>query len=171
MIGSRTRSRQLALQALYSYDQDPERRRTTMASTLKDAEASTEVRAFATELAEGVLHRLGEIDKLIAEAAFNWDMKRLASIDRNVLRLAIHELLDRDDIPAAVTIDEAIELSKRFSTAQSGAFVNGILDRIRRDMGLISAGDDTPPVELAPPPTPTDSDDLGTISFSPSEPD
>jgi N utilization substance protein B len=168
VIGSRSRSRQLALQALYSYDQDPERRRSTMAGTLKDAEASSEVRAFAAELADGVLERMGEIDALIAKTADNWDMKRLASIDRNVLRLAIHEMLDRDDIPTAVTIDEAIELSKRFSTAQSGAFVNGILDRIRRDLGLVTSDDDTPPVAFTPPPTA--SGDQGAITFNPAEP-
>jgi N utilization substance protein B len=155
VIGSRTRSRELALQALYSYDLDPERRRSTLGDTLENAEVSTEVRSFAAELADGVLLKLGEIDKLISEAAHNWDMKRLARVDRNVLRLAIHELLDRDDIPPAVTIDEAIELGKRYSTAQSGAFVNGILDRIRRDLGLCTDDDRSavpePPVSDQPP--------------------
>lgn len=171
MIGSRRRSRELALQALYSYDLDPERRRTTLDATLKDAEVSDEVRSFAGELADGVLQRLGDIDKLIADAAHNWDMQRLARIDRNVLRLAIHELLDRDDIPAAVTIDEAIELGKRFSTAQSGAFVNGILDRIRRDLGLVTDDEVTPPVELPPPPSPADPGEPGALTLNPAEPD
>jgi len=162
VIGSRTRSRELALQALYSYDLDPELRHSTLSETLENAEASPEVLNFARELVDGVLLKLGDIDKLIAGAAHNWDMQRLARIDRNILRLAIHELLDRDDIPAAVTIDEAIELGKRYSTAHSGAFVNGILDRIRRDLDLSSDEDRKP----GPDPQP---DDQLPTSLNPAE--
>ena len=136
MIGSRTRSRELALQALYSYDVDPDRDRRVITETLRDAEVNDEVRRHAESLVLGTLDRLGEIDKLITGAAENWDLGRLAVVDRNVLRLALHELLDRDDVPPAVVLDEAIELGKRFSTKQSGAFINGLLDRLRKDLGL-----------------------------------
>jgi len=105
------------------------------ASTLDDAEGSPEVKAFARELVAGTLGQRGEIDALIATAAENWELSRLAAVDRNILRLAVHELASRPDIPAKVSINEAIELGKRFSTAQSGGFINGILDRVRRDLG------------------------------------
>ena len=135
MIGSRSRSREIALQILYSCDAVAAPLPDHWLDTLQDSEASAEVRTFARELVEGVLADRGRIDALIATAADNWDISRLAVVDRNVLRLAVHELMARSDIPAKVSINEAIELGKRFSTAQSGAFVNGILDRIRRDLG------------------------------------
>ncbi len=133
MIGSRTRSREIALQVLYSCDAETAPQPELWEQTLADAECSTEVRAFARELIEGVLADRARLDALIAGAADNWELSRLATVDRNILRLAVHELLSRPDIPAKVSINEAIELGKRFSTAQSGAFINGILDRIRRD--------------------------------------
>ena len=135
MIGSRTRSREIALQVLYSCDREVVAERSRWEPTLADAECSAEVRAFARELIEGVLAERARIDELIAGAADNWELSRLATVDRNILRIAVHELLARPDIPAKVSINEAIELGKRYSTAQSGAFINGILDRIRRDLG------------------------------------
>jgi N utilization substance protein B len=135
VIGSRTRSREIALQVLYSCDREAVTDRKQWEPTLADAECSPEVRAFALELVEGVLGDRVHIDALIAGAADNWELSRLATVDRNILRVAVHELTARPDIPAKVSINEAIELGKRFSTAQSGAFINGILDRIRRDLG------------------------------------
>ena len=135
MIGSRTRSREIALQVLYSCDDDVAPEPDRWEETLADAECSPEVRAFALELVEGVLGDRVRIDALIAGAADNWELSRLATVDRNILRVAVHELTARPDIPAKVSINEAIELGKRYSTAQSGAFINGILDRIRRDLG------------------------------------
>jgi N utilization substance protein B len=136
MIGGRTRSREIALQILYSVDKIVAPGPEHWEQTLEDTEASEEVMAFAQALAAGVLAERGEIDELISRAADNWDLRRLASVDRNVLRLAVHELISCDDIPAKVSINEAIELGKRFSTRQSGSFINGILDRIRRDLNL-----------------------------------
>jgi N utilization substance protein B len=143
MIGSRSRSREIALQVLYSCDSIRAPSPELWGSTLDDAESSPEVKAFAQELVAGTLAQRGEIDALIATAAENWELSRLAAVDRNILRLAVHELASRPDIPAKVSINEAIELGKRFSTAQSGAFINGILDRVRRDLGR--GVDDTPP--------------------------
>ncbi|MGQ0554225.1 MAG: transcription antitermination factor NusB [Planctomycetota bacterium] len=134
-MGSRTRSREIALQVLYSCDHVTAPSAALWEATLGETEVSPEVRAFAHELVGGVLAQRGEIDRLITAAAENWDLARLAAVDRNVLRLGVHELLSRPDIPAKVSIDEAIELGKRYSTAQSGAFINGILDRVRRDLG------------------------------------
>ena len=86
---------------------------------------------------------LYSIDQLLQQVARNWDLKRMAAIDRNVLRMAVFELLHCPDIPPKVTINEAIELGKKFSTANSGGFINGILDRIRIDHGpgLVDAGE------------------------------
>jgi transcription antitermination factor NusB len=78
------------------------------------------------------------LDALLGEAARNWDLSRMAVVDRNVLRLGCYEMLHEPDVPTKVAINEAIELGKRFSTEQSGAFVNGILDRIRKDRGLVA---------------------------------
>lgn len=143
MIGSRSRSREIALQTLFSWDVGPADGPDSIDQTLEHAEASEDVRDYARLLVEGVLSGLPRIDNAIAAAADNWTVARLAVVDRNILRLAVHEMTaDDDEVPAAVAIDEAIELGKRYSTALSGAFINGVLDRIRRDLGL-PAGPDT----------------------------
>jgi len=137
MIGQRTRAREIALQALFCGDVlSPATAAEAVATVLEHAEAASDVKSFARQLVEGVRGRRAELDRLIAGALQNWDVDRLAAIDRNVLRLAVYEFVAEPGIPALVTINEAIELGKRFSTAQSGAFVNGILDRIRKDLGL-----------------------------------
>lgn len=92
------------------------------------------VRKFADPLITGVIEHLENIDGVIKKNARNWDINRMAVVDRNVLRLAIYEMLYRDDIPPVVSINEAVDISKRFSTEDSGRFVNGILDRIKQDL-------------------------------------
>ena len=99
-------------------------------------EPDREAREFAARLIEGLHGHRAEIDGVIGEVAENWNIERMAAIDRNVLRIACYELLLCKDIPPKVAINEAIELGKRFSTQQSGAFINGILDRIRRERKL-----------------------------------
>ena len=103
-----------------------------VATVLAHAEASSETRAFAQRLIGGVHERWDELDGVIRRVAQNWDIGRMAVIDRNVLRLATFELLYCKDIPPKVTLNEAIELGKRFSTANSGGFINGILDKIKQ---------------------------------------
>jgi N utilization substance protein B len=92
------------------------------------------IQSFAEPLIRGALGHLSEIDELIKKHAKNWDLHRMAVVDRNVLRLAIHEMLHRDDIPPVVSINEAVDIAKRFSTEESGKFVNGILDKIKSDL-------------------------------------
>ena len=93
-----------------------------------------EVRAYTALLVEGVGRHLEELDALLQGISRNWRLARMAVVDRNVLRLAAFELTHRaDDVPRKVAINEAIEVAKRFGTAESGAFVNGILDRIGKD--------------------------------------
>lgn len=97
-----------------------------------DKEKDDEVKKFATELIKGTLSGLDEIDAVINKAAEHWVLDRMAAVDRNILRFAVYELLHRKDIPAPVTINEAIEIAKKYSTAESAAFINGILDKIAK---------------------------------------
>ena len=92
------------------------------------------VKEFAQPLIEGMVAHLPEVDERIRRYAENYEFHRISAVDRNVLRLAIFEMLYRDDIPPVVSIDEAIELAKTFGGAESGRFVNGILDRVRKDL-------------------------------------
>jgi N utilization substance protein B len=92
------------------------------------------VREFAQPLIDGMLAHLPEIDERIRRYCDNYDIRRLSPVDRNVLRLAIYEMLFRDDIPPVVSINEAIELAKTFGGTDSGRFVNGVLDRVKDDL-------------------------------------
>jgi N utilization substance protein B len=92
------------------------------------------VRLFADPLIRGTLEHREAIDRLIVQHAKNWDLHRMAVVDRNVLRLAIYEMLHREDIPPVVSINEAVDIAKKFSTQESGGFVNGILDKIKGDL-------------------------------------
>ena len=127
----RTRARELALQALYQLDLLGAEALDDVGRLLERGETEPEVRRFARELIDGCWGHRDELDAAIAAVAENWDIHRMAVVDRNVLRLASYELLFLDDMPPKVSINEAIDLAKRYSTADSGGFVNGILDRIR----------------------------------------
>src|ERR1700720_3591075 len=96
--------------------------------------APERVREFAQPLIEGMVAHLPDIDERIRRYCENYEFRRISAVDRNVLRLAIYEMLYRDDIPPVVSINEAIELAKSYGGADSGRFVNGILDRIRKDL-------------------------------------
>src|SRR5271168_3910624 len=91
-------------------------------------------RLFADKLIRGVLEHRPELDARIKQHAENWDLHRMAVVDRNVLRLAIYEMLFRDDIPPIVSINEAVDIAKKFSTKDSGKFVNGILDKVKNEL-------------------------------------
>lgn len=92
------------------------------------------MRLFADPLIRGTLEHQNELDVVIKKYAKNWDLHRMAVVDRNVLRLAIYEMLHRDDIPPVVSINEAVDIAKKFSTEDSGKFVNGILDKVKGDL-------------------------------------
>jgi len=93
-----------------------------------------EIREFAEPLIRGTVAHREEIDAKIRQYAKNWDLHRMAVVDRNVMRLAIYEMLYREDIPPVVSINEAVDIAKKYSTPESGKFVNGILDRIKNDL-------------------------------------
>ena len=93
-----------------------------------------ETRLFAEPLIKGVLENRDAIDEQIKKHAKNWDFHRIAAVDRNIMRLAIYEMLHRQDIPPVVSINEAVDIAKKFSTQDSGKFVNGILDKIKGEL-------------------------------------
>ena len=125
----RTRARELALQFLYQADL-VKKPADEADDFLRDEERDAETRQFAKRLIQGTLQEREALDVVIQGVAQNWNISRMAVVDRNVLRLATYELLNCKDIPPKVAINEAIEIGKRYSTQNSGAFINGILDRI-----------------------------------------
>jgi N utilization substance protein B len=130
MIRTRTRARETALKYLYEHDIHQGRDVPAAADYMEHRSVAPESRAFATRLIEGVLASREHLDRRIASVAVNWRLERMAVIDRNVLRIGVWEILNADDIPGEVTINEAVNLAKRYGTQRSGSFVNGILDRI-----------------------------------------
>jgi len=97
-------------------------------------EEEAAVRLFADPLIRGALENRTKADEIITRHARNWDLHRIAAVDRNILRLAIYEMLNRDDIPPVVSINEAVDIAKKFSTQDSGKFVNGILDKVKSEL-------------------------------------
>ena len=136
----RTRAREIALQFLYQVDLQGRAYRAQLDDFIHQMvggkQGEDEAAEYTRRLVDGVLLRRDVIDDLLREAARNWDLERMAVVDRNALRIGCYELLYEDQIPMKVAINEAIELGKRYSTEASGSFINGILDRIRRDKGL-----------------------------------
>ena len=102
-----------------------------------DKKENEEIRKFAEELVKGTLEKLEDIDALIEKLAENWILGRMAAVDRNILRLAAFEILYRKDIPSAVTINEALEIAKKYSSSESAPFLNGVLDRIAKEAGKV----------------------------------
>ena len=131
-MGYRRKSREYALQMLYQYD--VRHQSAGLADGFwEDKEAPENIVEFANNLVDGVIKNLDKIDEKIRLSASNWSIDRMAVVDRNILRIAVFELFYMQDIPVKVTINEAIEIAKRFGEGESGSFVNGILDRIVKD--------------------------------------
>ncbi|HNQ87426.1 MAG TPA: transcription antitermination factor NusB [Verrucomicrobiota bacterium] len=158
-MGTRREARERAVQFLFQHDLNPpadleaalnhfwetqriaaleaERKGPTWGQRIElppPSPEETATRLFADPLIRGTLEHRDEIDAQIQRVARNWDLHRMAVVDRNILRLAIFEMLHREDIPPVVSINEAIDIAKRFSTPDSGKFVNGILDKIRTEL-------------------------------------
>jgi transcription antitermination factor NusB len=129
----RTRAREVAVQFLYQLDLRGPEVLDDLDIFLKQESSDTEVLEFTRRLITGTIEFRPEIDERLQAVARNWDLKRMAAVDRNILRMSMFELLHCDDIPGKVTINEAIELGKKYSTANSGAFINGILDRVKNE--------------------------------------
>ncbi len=148
VMRKRTRSREFALQILYELDIAPSevmevledfwKDRTDLALTspekmaLEEDKKEPEVREYTQKLVLGTLEKKATIDLMIERYAENWEIQRMACVDRNILRLATYEILHIDEIPIKVAINEAVELAKRYGEQDSSKFVNGILDRIAK---------------------------------------
>jgi 6,7-dimethyl-8-ribityllumazine synthase len=133
-LGTRRKSRELALQALYQWNitrQDPFLILDQQKANFSPADEDD---GFAQQILMGVLEHYNHIDELIEKFSEHWRLDRISIIDRNILRMAIFELLFREDIPPKVTLNEAIDLGKRFGSEDSSAFINGILDRIQKEV-------------------------------------
>ncbi|MBI2487450.1 MAG: transcription antitermination factor NusB [Deltaproteobacteria bacterium] len=138
-MGKRRRARELTLQFLYQYDTLKESSPNSLILeeiielfwTTKEIDLEDEVRRFADSLIIGVCENMNGINGIINRYSKHWRLSRMSKIDRNILRMAIYELAYLMNIPPPVTINEAVELAKKYGTEESGAFVNGILDRIR----------------------------------------
>jgi N utilization substance protein B len=96
---------------------------------------SEDVKQFTEDLVRGTLNHLEEIDGMIEKTTENWLLKRMAAVDRNILRAAVYEILYRKDIPSAVTINEALEIAKKYSSSEAASFLNGVLDRLAKEAG------------------------------------
>jgi N utilization substance protein B len=130
-MGNRRRSRELAMQALFQIEMNQDDSTEAVELFCKHFGVSKNVRPFFLRLVEGVRECQDEIDALIERFSENWKISRMSRVDRNVIRVAVYELLYCDDIPPKVSINEAIDIGKRFGTEDSGAFINGILDSVR----------------------------------------
>lgn len=131
-MGKRRKARELALILLYQLEFHPDRRDATESFWAQQS-CAPEIREFASSLVQGVQGRLDQIDALIQQVTQHWNLKRIALVEKNILRMGIYELLFREDIPKKVTINEAIEIAKIYGSEDSGKFINGILDRVMND--------------------------------------
>ncbi|MGD9015183.1 MAG: transcription antitermination factor NusB [Candidatus Omnitrophota bacterium] len=136
MMRKRTKARQLALQILYQIDITHDDSSVSLDNFWQSQkhEVDSTVKQFTLELVEGIQKYHQIIDHKIAAYAKNWELKRMAVVDRNILRQACFEIIYRPDIPPKVAINEAIELAKRFSGIEASKFVNGVLDKVRQDV-------------------------------------
>jgi N utilization substance protein B len=134
----RRKGREHALQILFQLDIRKEKPSAVVLRHFwAEYDSDDEVKAFAEEIVKGTYKHFKKINDLIHQCAKNWSLDRMAVVDRNVLRMAVYEILYRMDIPTSVTINEAIEIAKKYGTDDSGAFVNGILDRVARVTGKL----------------------------------
>lgn len=129
-MGARRLGREMALQMLYASDLNPTNEHSSLPREEDDSRTQYESLDFAVELVKGVTEHRAAIDELLTAKSKNWSLARMARVDLSILRLAIFELLYCGDIPKNVTINEAIEVAKKFGTEDSPSFVNGILDEI-----------------------------------------
>ena len=132
-MGSRRKSREVALQLLYQIEINPPDTREILDLFWQNFEPPEEIKAFAAQIVDGVCRYRDDIDGLIEGCSDHWKLERMTLIDRNILRLGVYELIYAEDVPVKVAINEAIELGKKYGSEESGAFINGVLDKIHRE--------------------------------------
>ncbi len=130
----RREGRLLAVQFLFQRDFNPGDFAEAWAAFQQALPAGARAEAFARALAEGVESERAALDERLRRYAEHWDVRRMSAVDRNVMRVALYEMMRRDDIPPVVSINEAVDLAKSFGGPEAGRFVNGVLDRARRDL-------------------------------------
>lgn len=134
-MGKRRQSRELAVQFLYQTDiTGTENWQKALEFFWKEQAIVPDVKEFSDRIINTVIDKIKEVDNLIVSYTTNWDISRISVVDRNILRTAISELLYMDDIPPIVSINEAVDIAKKYGTSESGKFVNGILDKIRMEL-------------------------------------
>ncbi len=132
----RRKAREYALQILFRIDfTDKKFDRKDLEEFWSDKKETGDTKEFTKDLVYGTLDKLDEIDKMIEKVTENWLLQRMAAVDRNILRFAAYEILYRKDIPSAVTINEAIEIAKKYSSGEAASFLNGVLDRLAKEAG------------------------------------
>lgn len=135
---NRRQAREYTLQVLFERDFTGALSPEAYSQRSLDSESEkTDDSVFAEELINGTLNHLEEIDRVIQESAEHWTIERMPVVDRNILRFSIYEILYRKDIPSAVTINEALEIAKKYSSSESVAFINGLLDKVSRRDGAV----------------------------------
>jgi N utilization substance protein B len=130
-MGNRRKSRELAMQALFYMDMSRNGPNGLLDRFCENFKPPINVLPFFLKLVEGVLGAKSDIDRIIERFSDNWKLRRMSCVDRNMMRIAVYEMLYCSDIPPKVSINEAIDVGKKFGTGESGAFINGILDSIR----------------------------------------
>jgi N utilization substance protein B len=134
-MGRRRQSREAGLKLLYALDITRADVKAVLRAPWAKAMMLDDIRDFTTTLVTGVIRHRNEIDAFIQECSTNWSLERIGLVERNILRLAIYELCFLPDIPPNVTINEAVEVAKKYGTEEAPAFINGILDRIKHTVG------------------------------------
>jgi N utilization substance protein B len=130
-MGIRRQARELAMQALFYMDMQGDVSAEMLECYCDNFQPPKKARPFFVTLVNGVIDRKVELDVIIERFSKNWKISRMSGVDRNVMRVAVYELICCDDIPPKVTINEAVDIGKKFGTEESGAFINGIMDSIR----------------------------------------
>jgi len=133
-MGKRRDARELVLKSLYCWEISGKNPDEVFSDLVSDTELDPSSKVFSRELFKQVLEHQEEIDELIKKNVQHWDFSRIAVVDKNILRIGICELLYLDDIPVKVSLDEAIELAKKYSSEDSGSFVNGVLDAVAKNI-------------------------------------
>jgi N utilization substance protein B len=136
-MGARSTGREAALQMLFALEAGGAAPTRVVAMYWRETPGAPEGREYADQVVLGVAGELVAVDEAIRKASTNWRLERMARVDRNVLRLGAWELMHQADVPRAVILDEAVELAKRFGSEDSGAFVNGVLDRVAENLGRV----------------------------------
>jgi len=136
-MGKRRKARELVIQILFHMEFNPGDPDEIFDLVCENFNSSRSIRAFSKRLVRGVRENIEHLDKLIRQSSKNWRLERMSIVDRSILRLAAYEILFMEDIPYKVSIDEAVELGKKYGTEESGAFINGVLDNIFNKLSVV----------------------------------